>query len=66
MSNSRSLQVNSRADTGADLEALVRDASMKAIREVADEYSPEEANQRAEQVVVERRHLEAARENVDI
>ncbi|OIB56843.1 AAA family ATPase [Natrialba sp. SSL1] len=52
--------------TGADLEALVRDASMKAIREVADEYSPEEANERAEQVVVERRHLEAAREDVDV
>ncbi|ELZ09560.1 adenosinetriphosphatase [Natrialba aegyptia DSM 13077] len=51
--------------TGADLEALVRDASMKAIREVADEFSPGEANERADEVVVERRHLEAARENVD-
>ncbi|ELY44790.1 AAA family ATPase [Natronorubrum bangense] len=46
--------------TGADLEALVRTASMKAIREVADAYDPEEANARAAEVVIERRHLEAA------
>jgi len=48
--------------TGADLEALVRTASMKAIREVADAYDPEEANTRAAEVVIERRHLEAARQ----
>ena len=48
--------------TGADLEALVRTASMKAIREVADAYDPEEANARAAEVVIERRHLEAARQ----
>jgi transitional endoplasmic reticulum ATPase len=48
--------------TGADLEALVRTASMKAIREVASAYDPEEANERADEVVIERRHLEAARE----
>ncbi|MDQ2052732.1 AAA family ATPase [Natronolimnohabitans sp. A-GB9] len=47
--------------TGADLEALVRTASMKAIREVADAYDPDEANERADEVVIERRHLEAAR-----
>ncbi len=51
--------------TGADLEALVRNASMRAIREVADEYGPEAANERASEVVVDRRHLEAAREEVD-
>ncbi|RQG97194.1 AAA family ATPase [Natrarchaeobius chitinivorans] len=51
--------------TGADLEALVRDASMKAIREVATAYDPDEANAKAGEVVVKRRHLEAARENVD-
>ncbi|ELY87033.1 AAA family ATPase [Natrinema altunense] len=51
--------------TGADLEALVRNASMRAIREVADEYGPEAANERASKVVVDRRHLEAAREEVD-
>ncbi|WP_276256904.1 AAA family ATPase [Halomontanus rarus] len=52
--------------TGADLEALVRDASMKAIREVASEYGPEEANERADDVVIERRHLEAARDGLDL
>ncbi|ELY39301.1 AAA family ATPase [Natronorubrum tibetense] len=49
--------------TGADLEALVRTASMKAIREVASKYDPDEANEKADEVVIERRHLEAAREN---
>ncbi|ADB63754.1 Adenosinetriphosphatase (plasmid) [Haloterrigena turkmenica DSM 5511] len=49
--------------TGADLEALVRTASMQAIREVAGQYDPEDANERADEVVIERRHLEAAREN---
>ncbi|RQG90007.1 AAA family ATPase [Natrarchaeobius halalkaliphilus] len=51
--------------TGADLEALVRDASMKAIREVATEYDPTEANAKASEVVVERRHLEAADRGTD-
>ncbi|MFP9192040.1 CDC48 family AAA ATPase [Natronosalvus vescus] len=51
--------------TGADLEALVRDASMRAIREVATKYGPAEANDRADEVVVERRHLEDARAAVD-
>ncbi|MFC4249387.1 CDC48 family AAA ATPase [Natribaculum luteum] len=51
--------------TGADVQALVRDASMQAIREVASEYGPEEANDRADEVVVERSHLEAAREAID-
>ncbi|WP_247728495.1 AAA family ATPase [Halovivax limisalsi] len=46
--------------TGADIEAIVRDASMQAIREVADEYGPEEANDRADDVVVEREHLDRA------
>ncbi|MHC3438916.1 CDC48 family AAA ATPase [Natrialbaceae archaeon A-gly3] len=46
--------------TGADLGALVRDASMRAIREVAEDYGPEEANDRAGEVLIERRHLEAA------
>ncbi len=46
--------------TGADIEALVRDASMTAIREVASEYGPQEANERADDVRIERRHLEAA------
>ncbi|QLK26902.1 AAA family ATPase [Natrinema zhouii] len=51
--------------TGADLEALVRDASMRAIREVAAESDPETANERAGEVRIERRHFEAARESTD-
>ncbi|QLG48671.1 AAA family ATPase [Natrinema halophilum] len=51
--------------TGADLEALVRDASMRAIREVASEHDPETANERASDVRIERRHIEAARTATD-
>ncbi|MFD1563054.1 AAA family ATPase [Haloarchaeobius amylolyticus] len=51
--------------TGADLEALVRDASMRAIREVASEHDPETANEQASTVRIERRHFEAARESTD-
>ncbi len=50
--------------TGADIEALVRGASMRAIREAADEWSPEEANERADEIVIEGRHFDAAREFV--
>ncbi|WP_231182953.1 CDC48 family AAA ATPase [Haladaptatus sp. DYF46] len=50
--------------TGADIEALVRAASMRAIREAADEWSPEEANERADEIVIERRHFDTAREFV--
>jgi len=51
--------------SGAELEALVREASMRAIREVAAEIAPEEAQTRADDVTVERRHIDAAREAVD-
>ncbi|MFH5798996.1 CDC48 family AAA ATPase [Haladaptatus sp. CMAA 1911] len=50
--------------TGADIEALVRGASMRAIREAADEWSPEEANERADEIVIEQRHFDTAREFV--
>jgi transitional endoplasmic reticulum ATPase len=50
--------------TGADLEALVRSASMRAIREAADEWTPEEANDRADEIIIERRHFDAACEQV--
>ncbi|GKZ12312.1 CDC48 family AAA ATPase [Haladaptatus sp. T7] len=50
--------------TGADIEALVRAASMRAIREAADELTPEEANERADEIVIEQRHFDAAREFV--
>ena len=46
--------------TGADIEAIVRDASMRAIRETATEYGPEEANQRADEVLVTREHFQRA------
>ncbi|WP_222918262.1 AAA family ATPase [Natrinema sp. SYSU A 869] len=51
--------------TGADLEALIRNASMRAIREVATEYGPETANEKASEVRIERHHLEAARAETD-
>jgi transitional endoplasmic reticulum ATPase len=50
--------------TGADLEALVRNASMRAIREAADEWGAEEANERADEIVIEKRHFDVAREFV--
>jgi len=46
--------------TGADIEAIVRDASMRAIRETATEYDPETANQRADEVLVTREHFQQA------
>jgi transitional endoplasmic reticulum ATPase len=46
--------------SGAELAALVRTASMRAIREVADGLDPEEANTRGDEVVVRNEHFEAA------
>ncbi|WP_254862714.1 CDC48 family AAA ATPase [Halovivax gelatinilyticus] len=46
--------------TGADIEAIVRDASMKAIREVAEAHEPAEANERADEIVIERDHIDRA------
>ncbi len=51
--------------SGADLEALVREASMRAIREVAGEASPEEANERADDVVVRTEHFDDAMDGLD-
>ncbi len=50
--------------TGADIAALCRAASMRAIREIANEYGPEEATERAEEVRIRREHFEAAREGI--
>ncbi|WP_267639761.1 CDC48 family AAA ATPase [Haloarchaeobius amylolyticus] len=50
--------------TGADVEALVRDASMRAIRELADGLSPEEANAKTDELVIEPRHFEAAKKRL--
>ncbi len=51
--------------TGADIEAIVRGASMRAIRETATDYDPETANERADEVLVTRAHFDAAIEEVD-
>jgi len=46
--------------SGADLESLVRDASMRAIRETADELGPAAATERADEIEIEAAHFEAA------
>jgi transitional endoplasmic reticulum ATPase len=51
--------------SGAELEALVREASMRAIREFAREVGPAEANERAEEVSIGAAHFEAARRVVE-
>jgi len=51
--------------SGAGLEALVREASMRAIREFATDLGPEEASERADEIRIEPTHFEAARETVD-
>ncbi|WP_276279020.1 AAA family ATPase [Halorussus caseinilyticus] len=50
--------------TGADLEAVVRDASMRAIREAADAWGVEQADENADEITIERRHFDAAVEKV--
>ena len=47
--------------TGADIEALVREATMFAIREHAEALGRAAANERAEEIRVRREHVEAAR-----
>jgi transitional endoplasmic reticulum ATPase len=51
--------------TGADLEAVVREASMLAIREMAEDLGPEEANQRADEIEITADHFERAVESID-
>lgn len=51
--------------SGAELESLVREASMRAIREIADGIEPAEANERAETLVVGSKHFAAAKETID-
>ncbi|MDR9381220.1 MAG: AAA family ATPase, partial [Natronomonas sp.] len=46
--------------SGAELESLVRDASMRAIRELADEVGPEAATERATEIEIGSAHFEAA------
>ncbi|WP_323677148.1 AAA family ATPase [Halorubellus sp. PRR65] len=51
--------------SGAELDAFVRDASMRAIREIAEGRSPEEANEMGDELEITRAHFEAARERLD-
>ncbi len=51
--------------TGADIEAIVQEASMRSIRAAADEYGPETANERADEITIDRADFEAAIETVD-
>jgi len=46
--------------SGAEIEAVVREASMQAISEVAEGIDPAEANERADEVSIDREHFESA------
>jgi transitional endoplasmic reticulum ATPase len=48
--------------SGAEIEAVVREASMLAIREAADEMGPEEASENADDVTITAEHFERALE----
>ena len=50
--------------SGADIAAVVREASMRAIEDVTEAYAGEAANDHADEVVVTRAHFEAAVERV--
>ena len=50
--------------TGADLEAVVRDASMRAIREAADAWGVAEADRHADEIEIQDKHFDAAVEKV--
>jgi transitional endoplasmic reticulum ATPase len=51
--------------SGADLEALVREASIRAIRDVAEGVDPAGAAEAADAVTIRDEHFKAARETVD-
>ena len=51
--------------SGAELESLVREASMRAVREVATEIDPAAATEHTDEVTVEATHFEAAQEQLD-
>ena len=52
--------------SGADIEALLREASLRAIREVAENIDPSAAEDRATDVLIRERHVVAAREAMDV
>jgi len=51
--------------SGAELESLVRTASMRAIREIATTIDPDDADDYADELTVEKSHFEAARATID-
>ncbi|KTG10364.1 AAA family ATPase [Haloprofundus marisrubri] len=59
--------VVSRMDgfTGADIAAVCREATLLAIRDVANRYDGEEANEHADEVLVTDDHFDAALETVE-
>ena len=61
----KALAAETEGYSGAELEALVREASMRAIREFAREVGPAEANERAEEVSVTGAHFDAAMRSVE-
>jgi transitional endoplasmic reticulum ATPase len=60
----RALAADTAGYSGADLEALIRTASMRAIREVADGLDPDEAAERADDVLIQQEHIAAARKEL--
>ena len=51
--------------SGAELESLVREASMRAVREVATEIDPSAAADHTDELTVEATHFEAAQAQLD-
>ncbi len=57
---------NETADySGAEIESLVREASMQAIRDVASDIEPAAAESKADELVVGNEHFVAAKETID-
>ena len=60
-----SLAAETEGFSGADLDAVVRAASMRAIRRVAANRDPAVANERTDEVTIQREDFGAARERIE-